>query len=166
MCVLEAVIAVASSAVSFMGAQADYKAREAQWEQNKENALVAATEEQKQTQLRMIQEGEAKTQKDQLTHIEQAEAVASAESSAASAGVSGISLGNIIGGINAKVRMKREADETNHQNTIAQLGMELKASNTRAENRINSVARPTAPNPLGYALQGAGGALGAMKPKV
>lgn len=160
MCVT-AIVAIASSVVSFMSAQADYEARSEQWKQNYVNALASGRDEQKQLNIRMVQEGEAKAQRDQLNTLEGAELSAEAEVSASSAGVSGISLNSILSGINRKIGMKQAADETNYQYTVAQLGSELKATNTNIQNRINSVQRPTSPNPLGFALQGIGGALNA-----
>lgn len=161
MCVaaIGAVVGIASSVVSFMGAQADYEARAAQWEENKVQALAQGREEQKSIQMRMVQEGDAQSQKEQQARIEGAEIAAEAETSAASAGVSGISLGNILAGINRKVDMKLSADRTNYRNTANQLTMELKGTNATIKNRINSVAKPVKPNPLGYVLQGVGGAL-------
>ncbi|TPJ33677.1 hypothetical protein [Mesorhizobium sp. B2-8-3] len=158
MCV-GAIVAVASSVVSFAAAQADYQARAEQWKQNYVNALASGREEQQQIQVRMMQEEAAHSQKDQASRIEGAEVAAEAEVSAGAAGVGGISLDNILTGINRKVDMKVQADKTNYLNTATQLTEELKATNTNIKNRINSVQRPTAPNPLGYALQGIGGAL-------
>ncbi|MER9178936.1 hypothetical protein [Mesorhizobium sp. M0767] len=145
-----------------MGAQADYDARAAEWKQNYVNALSAGRDEQTALQIRMMQEDEGHAQKDQASRIEGAEIAAQAEVSAGAAGVGGISLANILAGINRKVDMKVSADKTNHMNTAMQLTAELKATDTTIKNRINSVQRPTAPNPLGYALQGIGGALKAM----
>jgi hypothetical protein len=158
MCV-GAIVAVASSVVSFMGAQADYENRKAQYEQNQINALASGREEQKAIQLRMVQEEAGQVQREHQANIEGAEIAAEAENSAAAAGVSGISLDNILVGISRKVGQKVTADRTNHLNVLAQLGEELKSTNTNIKNRINSVSKPTAPNPLGYALQGIGGAL-------
>lgn len=158
MCV-QAIVAVASSVISFAAAQADYNARAEQWRQNYTNSLAAGREEQQQISLRMMQEQDAHAQKQHLTTIEGAQVAAEAEVSAAASGVSGLSLDNILLGIGRDVAMKQEADKTNYQNTVAQLTQENKATNTRIENRINSVQRPVAPNPLGYALQGIGGAL-------
>lgn len=157
-----ALASVAQSVVSFAAAEEDYNSRSEMWKQNYTNALAAGRDEQNQLQLRMVQEQEAHTQKQQLTAIEGAEISAEAEVSAASGGVSGVSLNNILLGINRKIGMKQEADKTNHHNTILQVSEQMKATNTNIENRINSVQKPTAPNPLGYALQGVGGALKAF----
>lgn len=164
MCVaaLGAVAAVMQSVVSFAAAQEDYNNRAEQWKQNYVNSLASGRDEQRQLQVRMVQEQEAHAQKQQLTAIEGAEVSAEAEVSAATAGVSGISLNNILTGIGRKIGMKQVADSTNHRNTVLQIGEQLKATKTNIENRINSVQKPTAPNPLGYALQGAGGALKAF----
>ena len=154
-----AVVSVMSSVVSFAASQADYDARADQWKQNYVNSLAAGREEQTAIQIRMMQEEEGFSQRQQLAQIEGAEVAAEAEVSAGAAGVSGISLANILNGINRKIDMKVGADRTNYLNTATQLTQELKSTNTTIKNRINSVARPTPPNPLGYALQGIGGAL-------
>ncbi|CAH0343716.1 hypothetical protein [Rhizobium sp. CECT 9324] len=162
MCV-QAAVALATSVVSFAAADADYNNRAEQWKQNYVNALASGRDEQRQLQIRMIQEQAGHQQQQQLAEIEGAEVGAEAEVSAAAGGVSGISLDNILTGINQKIATKQAAEDTNYMNTVAQLGESLKATNTNIENRINSVAKPTAPNPLGYALQGIGGALKSME---
>lgn len=158
MCIM-AVIAVAQAAVSFAAASAEYSAQSAQWQQNYVNAIKAGAEDQKQIQLRTMQEQDAFAQKMHLANLEGAEVSAEAEVSAGEAGVAGISTTNILNGINRKIVAKQEAERTNYQNVAAQLGQELKATTTQIQNRINSVQRPVSPNPLGYALEGLGGAL-------
>lgn len=153
------ILGVAQAAVSFMGAQANYEAQADRWKQNYVNALAAGRDEQKQLTLRMTQEGDAHSQKSHLTNIEQAKVTAEAVTSAATSGVSGISVDNIILGIRRDIDTKRVADNTNYKNKVIQLTSEMDATTTRTQNRINSVARPTSPNPLGFALQGIGGAL-------
>ena len=155
--------AVAQSVVSFAGAQENYEMRAAQWTQNYKNALAAGRDEQRQLSLRMLQEEEALSQAQKEADIEMAEISAEAEVSAASAGVSGVSLDNILTGIGRDIERKKTADETNHLNRVAQLSEEMKATNTRIENRIGSIQRPRAPNPLGYVFQGIGGALKAAQ---
>ncbi|WP_266031228.1 virion core protein, T7 gp14 family [Brucella intermedia] len=159
MCTVAAAVAIATSVVSFASAQSDYQARSDQWKQNYVNSLASGRDEQKQLQIRMGQEQDSHAQREQMNQIEGAEIAAEAEVSAAASGVSGISLTNILTGINRKIGMKMAADDTNYKNTALQLTKELDATNTNIQNRINSVQRPTSPNPLGYALQGVGGAL-------
>lgn len=163
MCSIMAAVAVAQSVVSFAAAQADYNARAEQWTQNYTNALASGREEQKSIQLRMMQEEAGSLQREQLSRIEGAQVASETENSAAAAGVGGVSLTNLLVGVQRQVDQKVSADKTNYLNTVAQLGEELKATNTNIKNRINSVQRPVAPNPLGYALQGIGGALKATQ---
>lgn len=154
-----AAIAVAQSVVSFAADQADYDNRVQQWQENRNAALASGRDEQKALTIRMVQEQDAYSQKRQMNNIESAEASASAEAAGAASGVSGLSLDNILVGINREADRKQSADRINHQNTVQQLTEEMQGTNTRIENRINSVQVGTKPNPLGYALQGVGGAL-------
>lgn len=160
--ILGAVMSVATAVVSFQAAQQDYEAKSEQWRQNYSNALSAGRDEQRQLSLRMLQEDDAFHQKARATNIEGAEVAAEAEASASAAGLSGVSLDNLLVGIRRKVADKMNADETNYMNTAAQLQAENNATINRIDNRINSVQRPIAPNPLGYVLKGIGGAIGAF----
>lgn len=161
MCVMAvgAIVSVLQSVVSFAAAQADYEAKAAQWTQNYKNALASGRDEQKQIGLRMIQEEVALTQKTQANTVEGAKALGQAEAAAGAAGVAGISLDNLKGGIERQIADKMAADNTNYRYTVAQLTTEMDATNTNIENRINSVQKPVPPNPLGYVLSGIGGAL-------
>lgn len=157
-----AAVSIASSVVSFMGASEDYENKAAQWRQNAANSLASGVEDQKKILLRMTQEQDAFVQKRHLAEVEGAEAQAQAEVSAAEGGVSGLSLDNIVTGIQRDISRNQTADRTNYENTVVQLGAELESTNTQIENRINSMQKPTKPNPLGYALQGIGGSLKAF----
>lgn len=155
-------MAMAQSVVSFSAASQDYSARSEMWQKNYTNSLAAGRDDQRQLSLRMIQEDEAHSQKQHLNSLEAAETKAEAEASGAAAGVAGISLDNIMVDIGRQDAAKRNADKTNYQNKAQQLTTEMNATNTTIENRINSVQRPTAPNPIGYVLRGVGGALRAI----
>jgi len=154
-----AIISVLSSVVSFGAAQEDYNNKATQWRQNYTNSLASGRDEQRQLSLRMLQEDDAFVDGQQQNNIEGAEALAAGEVSGNSAGVSGISLGNILGGMRFKLAQKAQNEKTNYNAKVAQLTTEMEATNTTIQNRIGSVQRPTAPNPLGYILQGIGGAL-------
>ena len=165
MCVaaaLGAVLSIAQAAVSFSAAQEDFDNKAAQWRQNATNSLAAGVEDQKKYVLRMSQEQDAFAQKTHQINVEGAEAKANAEVSAASGGVDGLSVDNIISGIDRDVRANQTAARTNYENTAVQLQSELDGTNTQIKNRINSVQVPTAPNPAAFALQGIGGALSAF----
>lgn len=153
------ILPIMQSVVSFAADSADFNNRADQWRQNFTNSLASGRDEQRQLSLRMLQEEDAHVDRTQQTMVEGAEAVSASRLSANSAGVSGISVGNIIAGLRHKVAARRQNENTNYRNTAAQLTTEMGATNTRIENRINSVQRPTAPSPLGYILQGIGGAM-------
>lgn len=149
-------VGIASSVAQFSAAQSDYQARAEQWRSNVVNSWAAAREEQKQLLARELQEQEAYAQKSHLSLVEQAEKQATAEVSAAGAGVSGISVGNLVADIGRKAATNRVLAERNWMNTAQQLRQEQGATVTRASNRINSVSVPTSPSSAGL-LAGIGG---------
>lgn len=153
------ILSVMQSVVSFAAAQEDYENKAQQWRQNYTNSLAAGRDEQRQLSLRMLQEEDAHVDSQQQNNIEGAEALSQAEASGNSSGASGISLGNILGSMRFKLAQRAQNEKTNFTNKVAQLTTEMNATNTTIQNRINSVQRPTAPNPLGFILQGIGGAL-------
>lgn len=152
-------LAIGQSVASFAAAQGDYNAKAAQWTQNYTNSLNSGVEDQKRLILRLLQEQDGLIQKQQQTEIEGAQIKAEAEASAAAGGVGGISVDNILLGVDRDVARNQEADRTNYANTAEQLTAELKGTNSTILNRINSVARPVSPSPIGYVLQGIGGAV-------
>lgn len=152
------VAGVASSLAQGQAAQADYAARSEQWRQNVVNSWAAARDEQKQLLQRELQEQEVNAQKQHLSLVEEAEKKATAQVSAASAGVSGLSVSNLVADIGRKAATNRNIAQRNWEMTAQQLRDEQEATITRAENRINSVSRPTSPSGLATAA-GVGSAL-------
>jgi hypothetical protein len=110
----------------------------------------------------MIEEEEASSQRQTQNIIEGAQVRSEAEASAAAANVGGISVANIMLDVNRQIAAKKTSEETSYQNKARQLQEENKATVNTIQNRINSVERPTAPNAMGFVLQGIGGALGAF----
>lgn len=157
-----AALAVAQSVASFAAASADYNAKADQWRQNYSLSLQAGVEDQKRLLLRAVQEQDAFAQKAQETNIQGAKIKAEAEASAGQSGVGGISVDNIMAGIDRDVARNVEADRTNYMNTAEQITAELTGTNSTIQNRINSVQRPVSPSPIGFALQGIGGAIKAF----
>lgn len=157
-----AALAVAQSVASFAAANADYNAKAEQWRQNYSLSLQSGVEDQKRLLLRAVQEQEGFAQKAQETNIQGAKIKAEAEASAGQAGVGGISVDNIMAGIDRDVARNVEADRTNYMNTAEQITAELAGTNSTIQNRINSVQRPVSPSPIGFALQGIGGAIKAF----
>lgn len=158
-----------SGVVGAMGAVAEYNAqvddfnaRERMWKENYVNSLAAGREEQVQVQTKAYQEQQVTSQKMEEYSREGAEKAAIAEVSAASAGVGGNSVKDLIGGILSGAARNRYWAQENGRTTAAQLTQELKATNTRMMNRINSVVRPNPPNPAGAMLKIMGGFVGAL----
>ncbi|MEW6121297.1 MAG: hypothetical protein AB1698_01690 [Pseudomonadota bacterium] len=147
-----------SSIAQHQAAEADYEARSQQWRQNVVNSWASAREEQSQLLQRELQEQEALAQKQHLSLVEEAEAKASVENSAASAGVAGLSVANLVADVGRKAATNRMTNKRNWEMTAEQLAQEKEATVTRAENRINSVSRPTSPSGMGLAA-GIGSAL-------
>lgn len=165
MCVqaLGLVAGILSSVVGFAAQMADYNAKAEQWKQNFKNSIKSGEDEHKALDLRMSQENEAFSQKEQQSVIEGAKASAATANSASAAGLSGLSVKNLMADVNRQVALKRVADQTNYKNIVTQLSAEKTSVKTRVENRINSVARPTSPSPLGLVADIAGNVAGSME---
>lgn len=146
------IAAVGSQVVGFMAQQQDFENKKAAWEQNYTNSLAAGREEQQAITNRAIEEQEANAQKMHLSLLEEGEKKAEAQVSAAEAGVAGISVQSIITDLGRKASYNRVTLDRNYKITAAQLTREMEGTNTRTLNRINSVERPTPPNPLGLAF--------------
>ena len=157
-----AAVSMAQAGVSFMAQQADYQNKAEAWRENYRSSLEAGRGEQRSIQLRAAQEAEAASQKMYVSHLEQAQKVAEAQVSAAEGGVSGLSVDNIVGDLKRSAALNRTTIATNAKMTALQLTEEMKASDVRTKNRINSMERPTAPSPAGLVLNLAGAAIGAM----
>jgi len=151
-------VGLAGSVVQHQAAGADYEARSEQWRQNTVNSWAAAREEQGQLLQRELQEQDANAQRQHLSLIEQAEKQSEAEVSAASSGVSGISVDNLVADLGRKAATNRMVSQRNWEMTAEQLRQEKEATVTRSSNRINSVSRPTSPSGAGL-IAGAGNAL-------
>lgn len=141
-------LGLAQNIVGFAAGQADFKAKEAAWRQNIVNSLAAERDEQGALLTRQIQEQSATGQKLHLSLVEEAQRRADAEVSAAAAGVSGLSVENLLRDVGSKAAYNRSVAEENYRMTAEQLTQEMRATETRAQSRINSVERPTSPSPL------------------
>lgn len=153
------ILGVMQSVVSFAAANQEYEAKAKQYRENRTNALSAGRDEQRAISLRELQEQQAHTDAKEQNKIEGAEAVAKAENAGNASGATGVSLDNIVSGLKRKVEKQQTNEDINYRMKANQLTTEMKATETTMKNRINSVSKPTAPNMLGYILQGIGGAL-------
>lgn len=154
--VLGMAMSVAQAGAAQQAKQADYQAKAVAWQQNVLNSEAAARDEHRQILTRQMQEQDKTLQKDHISRIEQAQKGATAEVQAAKGGVSGISLSNIVDDINQKSLLNRTYADRNYMFIVADTQEQLKASDTRALSRINSVERPMEPANT-FALDALGG---------
>jgi hypothetical protein len=155
MCVaaLSVVAGIAQAVVGFAAAQADYNAKAQAWQQNYVNALAAGRNDMTQVQQRQLQEQDAFVQQDQLQRIEQAEKESEV---LANSGATGISSENLVAGVRRQGLVNRTTLFTNYNMKVRQLQVQAEAIPTEEMNRINSMERPVAPNPLTYVVQALG----------
>lgn len=155
---LGAVVGIVGAVAQFQAQQADYQAKKAVWEQNVVNAEASARDEHRQLTNRFLQEQEKTTQHKHVAMLEGAKKAATAENNAASAGVSGISVDNILADINGKTLLNMTYADRNYQFVAADLTEQLKATDTKMKGRIESIPVPQEPSPLGLiaGIAGAG----------
>lgn len=164
----QAVLSVASASAQHSAAMADYNAKAAVWRQNVVNSQAAARDEQRQIITRQLQEQEKTSQKIHVSFLEEAQKRSTAEVSAASAGVTGISVDNILNDITAKSALNRSYAERNYKYVAQDITEQLQGTYTKMMSRINSVERPVEPSsaPVAIAAAGAGlklfGTMGGM----
>lgn len=151
-------LGAAQAVVSYSAQMADYSSQSAAWKANYVNSLAAGRDEDAALTQRELQEEEAFRNKAHLSLLEEAEAKSEGEVMAAGAGVGGISVDAMLREIGSQAAYNRVTEETNWRNTAAQLQLEKKASVTRTQSRINSVARPSKPGigSLALGIAGAG----------
>lgn len=151
------------SGVAEYGAEVDdYNRQEEMWKENYVNSLAAGREEQTQLQTKAFQEQQVTSQKVEEYTREEAEKASVAEVSAASAGVGGTGVTTLVRSIVGGAARNRYWARENGKVTAQQITQELKGTVTTMKNRINSVQRPTKPNPAGAMLKIMGGFVGGM----
>jgi hypothetical protein len=151
-------VGIVGAVASYQAQQADYQAKKAAWEQNVVNAEASARDEHRQITNRFLQEQEKTTQKKHVSFLEEAQKAATTQNNAATAGVSGNSVDNLVRDIQGKSALNRTYADKNYQFVAADLGEQLKATDTKMKGRIESMPVPQAPSPLGLiaGIAGAG----------
>jgi len=143
MCDPATAMAVASTAISTAGAVQGHNAQNKAYVQNAQMARIAKMDEDRMINLREAQEQEAAAQ-------QQIEQDRQTQELAARANVAGGESGGFLNNnavIQDIVRQGLEANTTTGQNlerTKAQLSEQRLGANTRAQSRINSVAKSSA----------------------
>ncbi|WP_298951568.1 hypothetical protein [uncultured Methylobacterium sp.] len=160
--ILGLAMSAASAVVGFAAKQQQYEREVTQYNQNYQNALAANRDDQRQIALRQMQEEQAFRQKDHVAAVEGAERSADVSVTAASAGVGGLSVGNLIADIGRKTAENRSMMELNWKNTAQQLQAQNDASTKKAQSRIQSMPVPVAPSPLSMFVDIGGSAVKAF----
>lgn len=143
-----------SFAVSGAQAVSQYAAQNQEAETNQKNAEQAWRDQQDQITQREMQEQDALRQKQTQQNIEEAQAGAEVAVSGAAAGVSGVSMDNLLQDVTRRASTNRQTEQTNTDMILNQLRLQRKGINSQAASRINSV---TAASPLSL-ITGIGGA--------
>lgn len=148
---------VGQAVVGFAGAQADYSAKAQAWTQNYTNALASGRDEMQAYTLRELQEGDAYEQKDNDAAVDAAKKASTVAVSAASAGLSGVSVDSLVADVQRQGLRNRSTLKQNYQMTVQQLSTEDNAVTDKEQSEINSMQRPTAPSPLSYMVDALSG---------
>jgi hemolysin activation/secretion protein len=135
-------LAIGSTVMNIAAANQQHKAQQQQYEANKQNALQAQKDEQRQINLEAAQEdtkaAEKKVETDLNTRVV-------ASRAAVAGGESGATLNNnaVLQDIERQGLMANTAIDRNLGNTMLNLQEQRLGAKTRAQSRINSVSRPS-----------------------
>lgn len=158
MCFDPVTAAVLSFAVGAAQQVVAYQAQVQESKATEKNALQAYSNDQTQLSRRQMQEQDAAAQKAQSINIDEAGKASEVALSASSAGVSGVSVGNLLADVHRRASSARVNQFANTEATIAQLQQEKIGAKNTAQSRINSAPRPSA---LGLIAGITGSGLGA-----
>lgn len=144
MCSIALAAGMASFATGAAQTIATYQGQKQDAENVRQSALAAERQETLEITRRQMQEADATAQKKTLSDLDEAERIADAEVSAAAAGVSGISLDNLIGDISRRSARDQQTLTENARMTAQQLQLEKRSAGIRRQSRINSAPKPSA----------------------
>lgn len=133
-----------SFAVGAVQSIAQYNAQAEEAEATRKNALQAYANDQNAIAHRQIQEADAGAQKVQQINLDEAKKTSEVQLSASSAGVTGISVDNLVSDVTRQASQNRQNQFDNTKMAITQLQLERKQSQAQAQSRINSAPRPSA----------------------
>lgn len=149
-------VSAASAIMQYQQAQAQADAQQQQFNQNKLLAQRSMLEQARQLSIREEQERAAAMDRKMQSNIEAAKVQGRIVASAGEAGVSGMSIANLLADVE---RTKLNNEGTINRNLEAigqQANVDRKGLLTQAEGRINSVQQGQSPSLLGTGLQIAG----------
>lgn len=154
-------IGAGQAVVQYQAQNAAYQQQEQMYQANRQNALRAFTEKQKQTNLRMAQEDQAASEDRFDISLEHKAAMASNEASASAMNIYGNTVDTLMRDIISSEDRAIGRVNTNQDWTRQQLETRKRGQSFEALDRINSVPRGQKPNPLSLALNIGSSALNA-----
>lgn len=155
------ILSIAQAGFAFAQASQQAAAQNAMYEANWKASVAAMTDKYAALNNNTLQEREAASQELFQKQIEAIQARGKARTAAGEAGVTGLSVAALLGDIEAQHGRQMDAINTNYEIKKQHNVDEGIAAQHQAIQRIQSVRQATPPNPIAYALQGIGGAIGA-----
>lgn len=142
----------AQMVVGFIGQQQTYANQEQQFNQNTQNALSDNRITESRLQAQEMEENASYSQKDQLALNEGAEKEAQARTAAATWGVVGNSVAEVVNGVGEQINLKRDALQTNWQSQVEQTESAKVSGVAQEQSRVGEVANPYSPSVIGTLL--------------
>ncbi len=154
-------MAVASVGSALAGVAGEFQAANTQdglYKANGESANNSAREQYASTQLRMSQEMDAAATEKHTAGLDAQQAIATAETSAGEAGVSGLSVDRLLRDFHGREARYSSSVDENLDMSLSQLEQSMKGTRSTAQNQINSVRRGSGPSffDAGLRIAGAG----------
>jgi hypothetical protein len=156
---LGAVLSIGQAMASYSSAAAQAEDQNRYHEQNRRNAVRAAADRYSALARKADQEDAAASQKMVEKRVEGLQAKSKAKAAAATSNVTGLSVNALLADFEAQQARGEAAINLNLETRRKSLEDEADATYHNTISRINSVRTARKPSPLGYILQGLGGAM-------
>jgi hypothetical protein len=157
--IIGAVLSIAQAAVGFAAASQQANEQNAYFEQNRLNAIAAMRDRYTAVNNKLLEERTAASQDLLEKRVEATKKKATATVAAGEAGVTGLSVDALLSDYDAAQARREASVITNYNIRRGQAEDELDVTYHNTISRINSVRQASKPSPLGFILQGLGGAL-------
>ncbi len=146
-------ISALSTAVGYVGQQEAADAQDEAYEQNRQNALNAFADKQRDLNTRAIQEQEAAANKKFENNLDRRAAQATAMVAAGESGVSGLSVDALFNDLGSRTARANANIDSNTDYTLQQLESEKRGQTYQTVDRINSVKRGQQPSLIDAGLR-------------
>ena len=161
--IIGAVLSVAQAAVGFAQQQQAADDQNAYFESNRRASVVAGTDRYASLNNQLLQKREAAAAEMFNKRIEAMKARSTAKVSAGEANVTGLSVNALMDDLDRQHARQLAAIKRNYEFDRNNTEDELVATRNNTISRINSVRQARGPSGAAFALQAAGGVLGAFK---